>query len=114
MESPRTEMFRKLLQRDYYPPWSSTPWANELFKEAHTTPRPGAHPKTRRRAQAGLLRGLQGSRRAHFELGEDAEARDVFERGPPRRRGKRRPADLKEIDVFRSALEKRGAGECSS
>ena len=52
--------------------------------------------------------------RAHFELGEDAEARAVFREG---RRVAEANGDLqtvKEIDVFRRRLEKRGAGEGSS
>jgi hypothetical protein len=51
--------------------------------------------------------------RAHFELGEDAEARDVFERG---RRVAEANGDLqtvKEIDVFKRRLERRAAGEGS-
>ena len=49
--------------------------------------------------------------RAHFELGEDARARDVFERG---RRVAEANGDLqtvKEIGVFERRLDKRGAGE---
>ena len=112
MESPRTEMFRKLLQRDDTNPMVLYSLGNELFKE-------GRHAEARDHLQRAIEHKPDYSvayrvlGRAHFELGEDAEAREVFERG---RRVAEANGDLqtvKEIDVFRRRLEKRGEGPSS-
>ncbi len=112
MESTRTEMFRKLLQRDDTNPMVLYSLGNELFKE-------GRHAEARDHLQRAIEHKPDYSvayrvlGRAHFELGEDAEARDVFERG---RRVAEANGDLqtvKEIDVFRRRLEKRGEGPSS-
>lgn len=112
MNASRTEMFRKLLERDPNNPMVLYSLGSELFKE-------GSYPEARdhlRRAvenkpDYSVAYRMLG--RAHFELGEDDEARAVFERG---RRVAEANGDLqtvKEIDVFSRRLEKRGAWEGS-
>ncbi len=112
MESPRSEMFRKLLQRDETNPMVLYSLGNELFKEGrYAEARDYLRRAVEHKPDYSVAYRVLG--RAHFELGEDAEARDVFERG---RRVAEANGDLqtvKEIDVFRKRLEKRGAGEGS-
>ncbi|HEY0128549.1 MAG TPA: tetratricopeptide repeat protein [Rubrobacteraceae bacterium] len=110
MNAPRTEMFRKLLERDPNNPMVLYSLGNELFKE-------GSYPEARdhlRRAvenkpDYSVAYRMLG--RTHYELREDAEAREVFAKG---REVATQNGDLqtvKEIDVFRRRLEKRAAGE---
>ncbi|WP_207956985.1 tetratricopeptide repeat protein [Rubrobacter tropicus] len=110
MESPRSEMFRKLLQRDERNPMVLYSLGNELFKE-------GRYAEARdylRRAveyKPDYSVAYRTLGRAHFELGEDDEARRVFDEG---RKVAEANGDLqtaKEIDVFKRRLEKRRAGE---
>ena len=112
METPRSEMFRKLLQRDETNPMVLYSLGNELFKEGrHAEARDYLKRAVEHKPDYSVAYRMLG--RAHFELCEDAEARDVFERG---RRVAEANGDLqtvKEIDVFRKRLEKRGAGEGS-
>ena len=112
MESPRSEMFRKLLQRDATNPMVFYSLGNELFKEGrYAEARDHLRRAVEHKPDYSVAYRVLG--RAHFELGEDAEARDVFERG---RRVAEANGDLqtvKEIDVFRKRLEKRGAEEGS-
>ena len=110
MNASRTEMFRKLLERDPNNPMVLYSLGNELFKE-------GKYPEARdhlRRAvenkpDYSVAYRMLG--RAHYELREDAEAREVFDRG---RKVATENGDLqtvKEIDVFRRRLDKRAVGE---
>ena len=110
MNALRTEMFRKLLERDPNNPMVLYSLGNELFKE-------GSYPEARdhlRRAvenkpDYSVAYRMLG--RTHYELREDAEAREVFAKG---REVATQNGDLqtaKEIDVFRRRLEKRAAGE---
>jgi uncharacterized protein HemY len=103
-------MFRKLLERDPNNPMVLYSLGNELFKE-------GSYPEARdhlRRAvenkpDYSVAYRMLG--RTHYELREDAEAREVFAKG---REVATQNGDLqtvKEIDVFRRRLEKRAAGE---
>ena len=103
-------MFRKLLERDPNNPLVLYSLGNELFKE-------GSYPEARdhlRRAvenkpDYSVAYRMLG--RTHYELREDAEAREVFAKG---REVATQNGDLqtvKEIDVFRRRLEKRAAGE---
>ncbi len=112
MESTRTEMFRKLLQRDDTNPMVLYSLGNELFKEGrHAEARDHLRRAIEHKPDYSVAYRVLG--RAHFELGEDAEARDVFERG---RRVAEANGDLqtvKEIDVFRRRLDKRGEGPSS-
>jgi len=110
MNAPRTEMFRKLLERDPNNPMVLYSLGNELFKE-------GSY----REARDHLRRAVENKPdysvayrtlgRSLYELEEDAEAREVFTKG---REVATRNGDLqtvKEIDVFLRRLEKRAAGE---
>ena len=110
MEASRSEMFRKLLQRDETNPMVLYSLGNELFKE-------GRYAEAR-----DYLRRAVGHKpdysvayrtlgRAHMELGEDAEARRVFEKGTEVARENGDLQTVKEIDVFRRRLEKRGVEE---
>jgi uncharacterized protein HemY len=112
MDSPRTEMFRKLLQRDASNPMVLYSLGNELFKEGrHAEARDYLRRAVEQKPDYSVAYRVLG--RSHFELGEDAEARDVFERG---RRVAEANGDLqtvKEIDVFKRRLERRAAGEGS-
>jgi len=103
-------MFRKLLERDPNNPMILYSLGSELFKE-------GSYPEARdhlRRAvenkpDYSVAYRMLG--RTHYELHEDAEAREVFAKG---REVATQNGDLqtvKEIDVFRRRLEKRAAGE---
>ncbi len=110
MNASRTEMFRKLLQRDPNNPMVLYSLGNELFKE-------GKYPEARdhlRRAvenkpDYSVAYRMLG--RAHYELREDAEAREVFERGRGVATENGDLQTVKEIDVFRRRLDKRAAGE---
>jgi predicted Zn-dependent protease len=110
MNASRTEMFRKLLQRDPNNPMVLYSLGNELFKE-------GKYPEARdhlRRAvenkpDYSVAYRMLG--RAHYELGEDAEAKEVFERGREVAKENGDLQTVKEIDVFRRRLDKRAAGE---
>jgi predicted Zn-dependent protease len=110
MNTSRTEMFRKLLERDPNNPMVLYSLGNELFKE-------GKYPEARdhlRRAvenkpDYSVAYRMLG--RAHYELGEDAEAREVFERGREVATENGDLQTVKEIDVFRRRLDKRAAGE---
>jgi predicted Zn-dependent protease len=110
MNASRTEMFRKLLERDPNNPMVLYSLGNELFKE-------GKYPEARdhlRRAvenkpDYSVAYRLLG--RAHYELREDAEAREVFERGREVATENGDLQTVKEIDVFRRRLDKRAAGE---
>ncbi|CAA9465522.1 MAG: TPR repeat [uncultured Rubrobacteraceae bacterium] len=110
METPRSEMFRKLLQRDERNPMVLYSLGSELFKEGKYAE---ARDQLRRAVEhkPDYSVAYRALGRAHFELGEGAEAGRVFEEG---RRVAEANGDLqtvKEIDVFKRRLEKREAGE---
>jgi uncharacterized protein HemY len=110
METPRTETFRKLLEKDPENPMILCSLGIELFKE-------GRYPEAREH----LARAIENKPdysvayrmlgRTHFELRENTEARRVFAQG---REVAQQNGDLqtvREIDVFLRRLEKREAGE---
>src|SRR4028119_2000658 len=109
MESPRTEMFRKLLQRDDTNPMVLYSLGNELFKEGrHAEARDHLKRAVEQKPDYSVAYRVLG--RAHLELAENAEARAVFERG---RRVAEANGDLqtvKEIEVFRRRVGKGGGG----
>lgn len=113
MENPRSEMFRKLLQRDETNPMVLYSLGNELFKEGrHDEARDCLKRAIENKPDYSVAYRTLG--RVYFELGEEVEARGVFQEG---RRVAEANGDLqtvKEIDVFRKRLEKRRAGEGSS
>jgi tetratricopeptide (TPR) repeat protein len=109
MEGSRAEMFGKLLERDPNNPMILYSLGNELFKEERYL-----------EAKEYLGRAIQnkpdysvayrGLGRTLYELGEDAEARRIFDEG---REVAERNGDLqtvKEIDVFVRRLQNREAG----
>lgn len=110
MESPRSEMFRKLLQKDQSNPMVLYSLGSELFKE-------GKYAEARDylsravEAKPDYSVAFRALGRAHFELHEDAEAREAFEQGREVAQANGDLQTVKEIDVFTRRLEKRRAGE---
>ena len=113
METSRTDMFRRLLERDPDNSMILYSLGNELFKE-----------KKYSEAKEYLSRAVQNKPdysvpyrtlgRTLYELHEDAEARRVFVEG---REIAQKNGDLqtvREIDVFVRRLEKRDRGEAGS
>ncbi|MDQ3316810.1 MAG: tetratricopeptide repeat protein [Actinomycetota bacterium] len=110
METPRSEMFRKLLQRDEKNPMVLYSLGNELFKEGnHAEARDHLKRAVEQKPDYSVAYRTLG--RAHFELGEDAEARRVFDEGRQVAEANGDLQTAKEIEVFKRRLEKRGAGE---
>ena len=113
MERPRSEMFRKLLERDPENPMILYSLGNELFKE-----------KKYPEAREHLGRAIENKPdysvayrtlgRALYELGENAEARRVFDQGREVAESNGDLQTVKEIDVFVRRLEKRERGEAGS
>jgi uncharacterized protein HemY len=109
MEASRTEIFRRLLEKDPDNPMVLYSLGSELFKE-----------KNYLEARGYLARAVENKPdysvayrmlgRAHYEIGEDAEARRVFERGREVARENGDLQTVKEIDVFMRRLEKRAGG----
>ena len=110
METPRAEMFRKLLDKDPDNPMILFSLGNELFRE-------GRYPEAREH----LARAVENKPdysvayrmlgRAHYELHEDAEARRVFSKGREVARDNGDLQTVREIEVFLRRLDKREAGE---
>ncbi len=110
MNAPRTEMFRKLLERDPNNPMVLYSLGNELFKEGrYQEARDHLRRAVENKPDYSVAYRMLG--RAHYELGEDAEAREVFERGREVATENGDLQTVKEIDVFRRRLDKRAAGE---
>lgn len=110
MDTPRAEMFRKLLDRDPDNPMILCSLGIELFKE-------GRYPEAREHLRRAIENKPDYSvayrmlGRAHFELHENHEARRVFNEG---RKVAQENGDLqtvREIDVFLRRLDRREAGE---
>jgi uncharacterized protein HemY len=110
MEASRTEMFRKLLERDPENPMILFSLGNELFMEGeYAEARDHLRRAVENKPDYSVAYRTLG--RAHYELHENAEARRVFTEG---RDVAQRNGDLqtvREIDVFMRRLEKREAGE---
>ncbi len=109
METSRTEMFFKLLERDPENPMVLYSLGNELFKEQkYSEAREYLTRAIRNKPDYSVAYRMLG--RALYELREDAEARRVFAEG---REVAQRNGDLqivREIDVFVRRLEKRDEG----
>jgi predicted Zn-dependent protease len=110
MNPSRSDMFRKLLQRDPRNPMVLYSLGNELFKE-------GRYREARGHLQRAVANKPDYSvayrmlGRAHYELHANTEARNIFLKG---REVAQRNGDLqtvKEIDVFLRRLQKREVGE---
>ncbi len=110
METSRTEMFRKLLEKDPENPMILFSLGNELFKEGeYAQARDHLRRAVENKPDYSVAYRTLG--RAHYELHEDAEARRVFTEG---REVAEKNGDLqtvREIDVFMRRLEKRQSGE---
>ncbi len=109
METSRTEMFRKLLDRDPNNPMVLYSLGNELFKEKKYT-EAGEYLSQAVRNKPDYSVAYRMLGRTLYELGENTEARRVFVEG---RKVAEKNGDLqtvKEIDVFIRRLEKREAG----
>jgi predicted Zn-dependent protease len=106
-------MFRKLLERDPENPMVLYSLGNELFKEEkYSEAREYLSRAVWNKPDYSVAHRTLG--RTLYELGEDAEARQVFAEG---REVAERNGDLqtvKEIDVFVRRLEKRERGEAGT
>ncbi len=110
MNASRTEMFRKLLERDPNNPMVLYSLGNELFKEgSYSEARDHLRRAVENKPDYSVAYRMLG--RAHYELREDAEAREVFEKGREVATENGDLQTVKEIDVFKRRLEKRAAGE---
>ena len=113
MGTSRTDMFRKLLERDPENPMILYSLGNELFKEEkYSEAREYLSRAVRNKPDYSVAYRTLG--RTLYELGEDAEARRVFAEG---REVAERNGDLqtvKEIDVFVRRLEKREREEAGT
>jgi uncharacterized protein HemY len=103
-------MFRKLLERDPENPMVLYSLGSELFKDKkYSEAREHLILAVRNKPDYSVAYRTLG--RTLYELGEDDEARRVFDEG---REVAQKNGDLqtvKEIDVFTRRLEKRGRGE---
>ena len=110
MNTARSDMFRKLLEKDSNNPMILYSLGNELFKE-------GNYGEARDLLQRAIENKPDYSvsyrmlGRAHYELHENAEARDVFLKGKEVAQENGDLQTVKEIDVFLRRLEKREVGE---
>ena len=110
MGASRSEMFRKLLERDPENPMVLYSLGTELFKEGeYGEAREHLGNAVRNKPDYSVAYRTLG--RVLVELGEYEEARRVFDEG---REVAQKNGDLqtvKEIDVFARRLEKRSGGE---
>jgi predicted Zn-dependent protease len=113
MEISRSDMCRKLLERDPENPMVLYSLGNELFKEEkYSEAREYLSRAVRNKPDYSVAHRTLG--RTLYELDEDAEARRVFAEG---REVAQKNGDLqtvKEIDVFVRRLEKRERGEAGT
>ena len=109
----RSEMFRKLLDRDPENPMVLYSLGTELFKEGnHSEAREHLSRAVNNKPDYSVAYRTLG--RALFELGEDEEAARVFAEGREVAQGSGDLQTVKEIDVFVRRLEKRSGGEAGS
>ena len=110
MNDSRSDMFRKLLQRDPTKPMVLYSLGNELFKE-------GRYGEARDHLQRAVANKPDYSvayrmlGRAHFELHENDEAKNTFEKGREVAQENGDLQTVKEINVFLRRLQKREVGE---
>jgi uncharacterized protein HemY len=110
MNAPRSDMFRKLLQRDPTNPMVLYSLGNELFRE-------GRYEEARDHLQCAVANKPDYSvayrmlGRAHYELHENDEAKNIFLEGREVAQGNGDLQTVKEIDVFLRRLQKRAVGE---
>jgi uncharacterized protein HemY len=103
-------MFRKLLERDPNNPMVLYSLGNELFKEgSYQEARDHLRRAVENKPDYSVAYRMLG--RAHYELHEDAQAREVFAKGREVATENGDLQTVKEIDVFLRRLDKREAGE---
>jgi predicted Zn-dependent protease len=103
-------MFRKLLQRDPTNPMVLYSLGNELFKEGRCVEaRDHLQRAVANKPNYSVAYRMLG--RAHYELHENDEARNVFLKGQVVARENGDLQTVKEIDVFLRRLQKREVGE---
>ena len=113
METSRSEMFRKLLERDQNNPMVLYSLGNELFKEKkYPEAREYLSRAVRNKPDYSVAYRVLG--RTLYELHEDTEARRVFARGREVAKENGDLQTVKEIDVFIRRMEKRARGEAGS
>ena len=110
MENSRSDLFRKLIERDPDNPMILYSIGNELFKEKkYSEAEEYLRRAVRNKPDYSVAYRTLG--RTLYEVGEDAESRRIFAEG---REVAQKNGDLqtaKEIDVFLRRLEKRERGE---
>jgi uncharacterized protein HemY len=110
MDTTRSEMFRKLLQKDPQNPMLLYSLGNELFKEEkYGEARDLLRRAIENKPDYSVAYRMLG--RAHYELREDTEAKNVFLEGKEVARQNGDLQTVKELDVFLRRLEKREVGE---
>lgn len=109
METSRTDMFRKLLERDPENPMVLYSLGNELFKEQrYSEAKTYLSRAVRNKPDYSVAYRTLG--RVLYELHEDDEARQVFAQGREVADANGDLQTVKEIDVFVRRLERRQAG----
>lgn len=110
MNASRSDMFRKLLERDPRNPMVLYSLGNELFKEGHYgEARDHFKRAIENKPDYSVAYRMLG--RAHYELHEDTDARNIFMKGKEVARENGDLQTVREIDVFLRRLEKREVGE---
>src|SRR5215210_1373289 len=110
MNVSRSDMFRKLLDRDPSNPMVLYSLGNELFKEGHfVEARDHLQQAVENKLDYSVAYRMLG--RAHYELHENTEARNVFLKGKEVAQENGDLQTVKEIDVFLRRLHKREVGE---
>ena len=110
MNASRSDMFRKLLDRDPSNPMVLYSLGNELFKEGHfVVARDRLQQAVENKPDYSVAYRMLG--RAHYELHENTEARNVFLKGKEVAQENGDLQTVKEIDVFLRRLHKREVGE---
>ena len=110
MTASRSDMFRKLLERDPRNPMVLYSLGNELFKEGrYGEARDHFKRAVENKPDYSVAYRMLG--RAHYELHEDTEARTIFLKGKEVANANGDLQTVKEIDVFLRRLHKREVGE---
>ena len=110
MNASRSDMFRRLLDRDPTNPMVLYSLGSEYFKEGrYGEARDYLRRAVENKTDYSVAYRMLG--RAHFELHEDAEAREAFLKGREVANENGDLQTVKEIEVFLRRLEKREAGE---
>jgi predicted Zn-dependent protease len=110
MNASRSEMFRKLLQRDPTNPMVLYSLGNELFKEGrYGEARDNFQRAVANKPDYSVAYRMLG--RTNYELHENDEAKSVFLKGKEVARDNGDLQTVKEIDVYLRRLQKREVGE---